>query len=132
MRSIIEAYVGVWSILLLIWIAIAFTGINMNVAQARKTYNDICAELQACNCDFTSFSAKHGGSVDSNGNYTSNIYKGTGYKYQFTVEFADVDRKYSANNETFIYNDLYKIKMNYDYGVALFGTFSYPQVGYVS
>lgn len=131
MKTVIEAYASIWAILLLIWIAIAFTSINLNVAQARKTYNDIKAELQACNGNLNVFQANHGGTLNADGSYTSKEYSGNGYKFTFNVEFADTNRNYSATNETYIYNDLYRLTVNYSYAVPLFGKFDYPQLGYV-
>ena len=49
MRQVVEAYVGLWIILTLFWVAIAFTSINLNVSQARKIVSDIKAEVQASN-----------------------------------------------------------------------------------
>jgi hypothetical protein len=131
MKTVVEAYASIWAILLLVWIAIAFTTINLNVSQARKTYNDIKAELQACNGNLSIFQANHGGTVNADGSYTSHEYTGNGYTFSFNVEYADTNANYTATNQTYIYNDLYRLNMTYTYGVPLFGTFTYPQVGYV-
>ena len=49
MRTVVESYVGLWVIVFILMLGIAFTSINMNVAQARKIAADIKAEVQASN-----------------------------------------------------------------------------------
>ena len=146
MKSIVDSYIGLWLIMLFLMLGIAFTTINLNVVQARKMYNDIKSQIQASN----------GIDVPSNGTYSydsntgETIYNqnGTdtkttdsdgkrtlskdGYTYTYTVERKKLtaDSNILADNETWIYNDIYKISLNYEYTVPLFGKQTYPITGY--
>ncbi len=127
MRIIIESYAGIWVMLLLFIIAMAFTTININVGQARKIYNDIRAEVQASN----------GSVVDDTGRFyynsaTDNVKSSTsGYQFEYSIiRQGLVDDNIQAGDETYIYNNVYKISMRYEYYVPLFGKQVYPMTGY--
>lgn len=133
MKQLVEAYIGIWLLCILLWIGIAFTGINLHTAQARKTFNDIKAEVQACNGDLSAF---HTISTSQNITYDAATdiytYQGTSYHYDFKItQVSAGDSAYTASNETYIYNSLYKLQLDYYYAVPLFGGQVYPQIGYI-
>lgn len=122
MRTVVESYVGLWVIMLMLMLGIAFTSINMNVSQARKIASDIKAEVQASN----------GKIVDSTdiltGGGTATL-ESNGYEYNYEIQrqsLVDLDKK--EDSESYIYNSIYKIKLEYKYAVPLFGTQIYPIV----
>lgn len=131
MKSLIEAYVGIWIIILLLYLCLAFTSINMNVVQARNILSDIKANVSASN----------GSIVDTEKNtYTYDsaskdiTLKNNGYTFTYTVTrlslYIDSEGNNIYNNateeSTFVYNDLYKVELNYEYTVPLFGKQTYP------
>lgn len=132
MKQVIETYAAVWVIMLLFMLALAFTTINMNVIQARKIYNDIVAETQASN----------GLNVDGTGRlyYSSTApsdpnmlctLANDGFQYEYSViRQSLVDENKTADNETYIYNSLYKVSLKYEYFVPLFGKQVYPITGF--
>lgn len=148
MRAMIEAYVGVWVILVLFLLGMSFTLINMNVIQARKIFSDVKAEVQASNGQIIAEGAAVNGyksgdansiildsalmNKDSQGNAIPEItLKNYGYHYEYKVTRQSVtDRDKHASDETYIYNDLYKISMKYEYSVPLFGRQVYPMTGF--
>jgi hypothetical protein len=130
-KSLIEAYVGIWIIILLLYLCLAFTSINMNVVQARNILSDIKANVSASN----------GSIVDTEKNtYTYDsaskdiTLKNNGYTFTYTVTrlslYIDSEGNNIYNNateeSTFVYNDLYKVELNYEYTVPLFGKQTYP------
>ncbi len=129
MKQVIEVYAGIWIIMILMWTAIAFTVINLNVAQARKTYNDVKAEIQACNGNMEAFRNANSDKY----NPETGLFEYNGGSFSYTLDVSRVDnlRNYEAGNETYIYNDLFKIDLEYTYHVPLFGKQLYPQIGYV-
>lgn len=145
MRNVIECYVGIWILLVLFMVAIAFTSVNMHVIQARKIFNDLRAEVQASNGSFLNdsnyyyYDSKDGkfyrqqGATDageSTGNKLITIST-DGYEFEYSVIrlSAEEQAKASADN-TYMYNNLYKISLRYVYTVPLFGTQVYPMTGY--
>ena len=121
MRQVVEAYAGLWIILTLFWVAIAFTSINLNVSQARKIVSDIKAEVQASN-----------GSVVDDSNElkfesATDSMKDHGYEFECIITRlkTTADAKDMIGN-TFIYNDIYKIDFTYTYFVPFFGQQVYP------
>lgn len=123
MKQVIEAYVGLWIVMFLLMIAIAFTTINLHVSQARRIANSIKSEVQASN----------GSIVDSEG--SDGILEGTsdkvinkdGYQFSYIIKRQTVvDDSVTSEDETYIYNDIYKISLVYEYLVPLFGKQIYP------
>ena len=49
MKQVVEAYVGLWVIMFMLLLAMAFTSINLHVAQARRIMDSIKVEIQASN-----------------------------------------------------------------------------------
>ena len=130
MRQVIEAYALILTVALLSILAIAFTSINLNIVQARRIYNDVRAEVQASN----------GAIVPVSGKYTcdESFLKPTftdthhyGFTYTITREQL-TDHGIADEDETFIYNSIYKINFIYVYSVPIFGAQYYPITGYVS
>lgn len=121
MKQVIEAYVGLWIVVFMLMIAISFTSINLHVSQARRIMNSIKSEVQASN-----------GSVVTD---ESGILEGTsiqtlkndGYTFKYTITRQTVvNDAISSEEETYIYNDIYKISLLYEYVVPLFGKQVYP------
>lgn len=133
MRSVVETYAAIIIILMMFLLGMAFTTINLNVTQARKIYNDIKAEVQASNgaivpdTDYYYYnSAKI--SEDNNHIYT---LADSGYQYEFSVTRQSIiNNNIESPDETYIYNDLYKISLKYEYYVPLFGKQVYPMTGF--
>lgn len=156
MKQVIEIYVGLWVLLFMFLLAVAFTSINLHITQARKIYNDIRAEVQASNgaiLNVPSWSAAEKQALaDSMGvtfkdKYPDNTpgmvntkrilaeskaqYSDKGYHYSFSVvRQGDMLSGIGSNDESFIYNDTYKISLLYEYYVPLFGKQVYPLTGY--
>lgn len=131
MKQVIESYSAIFIVLILFLMGMSFTTINMNVTQARKIFNDIRSEVQASN----------GAIVDSTDRYYYNstdesntyVYKltTTGYQYEYSiVRQSIVGNSAQSDDETYIYNDLYKISLKYEYYVPLFGRQIYPMTGF--
>lgn len=134
MKQVIESYVGIWIIMLLFILAMAFTIINLNVIQARKIYSDIKAEVQASNGSIIpegqnrAYVNSRNVVIDGERPYT--IENG-GYQYEYSIiRESIVDAGIQATDETFIYNSLYKVSLKYEYYVPLFGKQIYPITGY--
>ena len=146
MKSIIDSYIGLWVIMLFVTLCIAFTSINMNVVQARKMYNDIKSQVQASNGEILKYNPATGApKTSSDDPSTTTVWsKGTfpvgdarrrtiednGYQYKYRISRVEMHSDQYADNETWIYNDLYKIEFVYYYGVPLFGLQVYPITGY--
>lgn len=131
MKQVVESYASLFIILILFLLGMAFTSINMNVTQARKIFNDIKSEVQASNGSIVPPSGRyyHNSTDDSN----TYVYKlsTTGYQYEYSViRQSVVGNSIQADDETYIYNDLYKISLKYEYFVPLFGRQIYPMTGY--
>lgn len=121
MKALIESYIGVWFIMFLMLLALAFTCINMNVAQARKILSDIKAEVQASNGaivpkDTGVYTSSSSATLEDNG-YT--------WDCNITRQSMLIDGAYE-DGETFMYNNIYKISFKYEYYVPLFGRQIYP------
>ena len=131
MRNVVEVYVGIWILMVLFLLGVAFTSVNMNITQARKIYNDIRAEVQASNGYFVPDDSNrfYYSSWDV-GNDTATLER-DGYQFEYSVIRLsnDVASERSAD-DTFIYNNLYKISLRYVYVVPLFGRQVYPLTGY--
>lgn len=129
MKNIIESYIGIWIVLILLYLCLAFTSINMNVVQARNLLETYKEEVSASN----------GGIVDSSNEYifdsSSQGITMANNGYQFTCKITrlslysdgttDVYDDATKDN-TFIYNNLYKVQLTYKYTVPLFGEQVYP------
>lgn len=122
MRSVVDAYVGIWIICIVMLLAMGFTMINLHVSNARHIMSDLKAEVQASN----------GAMVPADtGIYTQPKQEGYGYHYTFQIERQNIlatDRDMEGNS--YIYNNIYKISLNYVYSVPLFGKQVYPLVSY--
>lgn len=123
MKQVIEAYVGLWIVMFMLMIAIAFTSINLHVSQARRIANSIKSEVQASN----------GAVVDSEGidgkleGTSKQVLATNGYQFKYTITRQTVvDNSIVDAGETYIYNDIYKISLVYEYLVPLFGKQIYP------
>ena len=131
MRSVVETYAAIVIILMIFLLGMSFTTINLNITQARKIYNDIKSEIQASN----------GAIVDDSNYYKFRSFEGdnttytlstTGYQYEFSVTRQSIldSTTIESEDETYIYNDLYKISLKYEYYVPLFGRQIYPMTGF--
>lgn len=130
MRSVIEAYIGIWSVLFLLLIATAFTSINMNVKNAVNMYDDLKEQVEASNGAFINSSDLY--SYDSNSSGLATL-DNNGYKYNYSIQRLRVtDENITDSDETYIYNNIYKITFNYTYVVPLFGRQEYPIVGFTN
>lgn len=155
MKSVVDSYVGLWLIMVFLMLCIAFTSINLNVVQARRMYNDIKSSVQASNGAYVS---DDGYFFQSNSNFPTNpssIFTAAGlsgtptkvsatadqektlakdsYDYYYIIQRQDmtaVTGEKADLNETWIYNDLYKITFVYRYNIPLFGKQVYPIVGF--
>lgn len=124
MKQVVEAYAGLWVIMFLFLLAMAFTSINLHVAQARRIMDSIKAEVQA-----------------SNGQYVNNVeipydvplkiedktHLDNAYMYSCVIErTSPIDKNINDADETYIYGDVFKISLKYTYWVPLFGKQIYP------
>ena len=131
MKQVIESYAANFIILILFLMGMAFTSINLNVTQARKIYNDIKAEVQASNGAIVGESGRY----YHNSTDESNTYKyrldTDGYQFEYSViRQSIVGNSIQSADETYIYNDMYKISLKYEYFVPLFGRQVYPMTGF--
>lgn len=123
MKQVVEAYAGLWVIMILLMLAIAFTSINMNTAQARKIVADIKAEVQASNGtivpETNMLEGESAGGADG--------IKQNGYAYKYQIDRQSlISEGLNDSSETYIYNSIYKIRLEYEYVVPLFGRQIYP------
>lgn len=151
MRQVIESYALILTIALLSVLAIAFTSINLNIVQARRIYNDVRAEIQASNGAIVPTGPNPEDNVMVNNKYYPHTRTLTGKEmgseegYQFMLDhhygfyykvsrtsMTPADHDILREDETFIYNSIYKIDFVYTYSVPLFGRMVYPIEGYVS
>lgn len=120
MKQVVEVYVGIWVIVFMFLFAMAFTSINLNVSQARKVMSDIKAEIQASN----------GSILGGKGFYhgeSANTLQNSGYYFEYLIQEQDIaSNADSLASETYIYNKIYKIRLEYEYWVPLFGKQLYP------
>lgn len=138
MRQVIEAYALILTIALLSILAIAFTSINLNIVQARRIYNDVRAEVQASNgaivpSDTNIYSTKKDDGTDPY--ITQQFLQDHHYGFTYTIKrepLTPSSHNIAQEDETFIYNSIYRINFVYVYSVPLFGRQYYPIVGYVS
>lgn len=138
MRTIVETYVGIWVIMLIFMLAIAFTSVNAHVSQARRVFNDIKAEVQASNGAVLSPSTG-GTKVGASGNeyvwdFATNkcTFKEDGFEFAYIISRQQYKKNsITEYDETFIYNDLYKVTLIYVYKVPFFGYQVYPITGFV-
>lgn len=131
MKQVIESYAAIFIILILFLMGMAFTNINMNVTQARKIFNDIRAEVQASNGAIVDDTGRYYyNSTDESNAYTYKIST-SGYQYEYSIiRQSIVGNSVQSDDETYIYNDLYKISLKYEYYVPLFGKQVYPMTGF--
>lgn len=129
MKNIIEGYIGIWIVLILLYLCLAFTSINMNVVQARNLLNTYKEEVSASNGGIVGASGELVFDSNSRGITLAN----NGYEYKCTITrlslyndgIHDIQEE-ATENSTFVYNDLYKIQLTYEYTVPLFGRQIYP------
>ena len=124
MKIIVESYVGIWLVLLFTMLAIAFTSINLNVTQARTIYNTIRAEVQASN----------GAIVPASGSFSKTSVETkevNGFEFNYGISRRSmIDSDRASDDETFRYNSVYDIRLEYDYVVPIFDTQKYIIEGY--
>ena len=160
MRQVIESYALILTIALLSILAVAFTSINLNIVQARRIYNDVRAEIQASNGAIiptddnfienhlyypyteTISGQKMGSDATHCGNETGTYAKNGkdfmlahhyGFYYKVSrTSMTPFDHDILREDETFIYNSIYRIDFVYTYSVPLFGRMVYPIYGYIS
>lgn len=130
MKNVIEMYLGIWVIMILLYLCLAFTSINMNVVQARNILNTVKEEVRASN----------GGVLKDNLTYTVKskdkgvtlANNGYSFEYKITKQSLYTDKNGNSiyedatKDSTFIYNNVYKIELKYRYTVPLFGIQVYP------
>lgn len=129
MKNIIEGYIGIWVILIILYLCLAFTSINMNVVQARNLINTYKAEISASNGDivdssntYTFHSSDNGITIENNGySYDCEIVRLSLYNDGVNDIYDD-----ATADSTFVYNNLYKIQLTYTYTVPLLGKQVYP------
>lgn len=129
MKNIIEGYVGIWIILILLYLCLAFTSINMNVVQARTLLETYKEEVSASNGgivdasnEYVFDSSSKGITLSNNGySFVCKITRLSLYNDGVNDIYAD-----ATKDSTFVYNNLYKIQLTYEYTVPLFGKQVYP------
>lgn len=141
MRQVIEAYALILTIALLSILAVAFTSINLNIVQARRIYNDVRTEVQASNgaivpTDTNVYDSRKKPDGTLNHPYlTQEFLNEHHYCFMYTITrepLTPSDHNITQEDETFIYNSIYRINFVYVYIVPLFGRQYYPIVGYVA
>lgn len=133
MKQVIESYSAIFVIMIMFLLGTAFTSINMNVTQARKIYNDIKAEVQASNGSIVNASNRYYYNSTSEGNTYKYTLENNGYQYEYSVVRQSIQNdSIQSADETYIYNDLYKISLKYEYFVPLFGRQVYPMTGFAN
>ena len=134
MKSVVETYVGIWSILLFTILSSAFLSIHLNVIQARRICDNLKTYVQTTNGSFigteeySSNSKSEDGSDILRDNAPSqpiSFSNGSLYEYSYDIERCTISDAKSSG-ETFLYNDIYKIDFEYTYVVPLFGRQIYP------
>lgn len=127
MRQVVESYLVLWLVLLLLFLGIGFTSINIHTSQARRVYNDIKAEVQASNGTIVPESGLY------NGTQSAAETVGHDYIITYMIERQSlIDSAQADSDETFIYNDIYKITLVYTYAVPLLGKQQYAIVGFTA
>lgn len=124
MKNVIESWVAVLVVLLIFILGVAFTSVNMHVLHARRVYNDIKAEIQASNGQIVGDTDELIGSYKWDDD--SAIYK---YTYRITRQNTLASDMHE-DDETYIYNELYKVELIYVYTVPYFGRLTYPLTGF--
>lgn len=133
MKQVVESYAALFIVLILFLMGIAFTSINMNVIQARKIFNDIKSEVQASNGSIVDASGRYYyNSADESNAYVYSLSE-DGYQFEYSiVRQSIVGNSIQSDDETYIYNDLYKVSLKYEYYVPLFGKQVYPMTGFAN
>lgn len=128
MRQSIEIYIGFMMLMLIMILLMAFTTINMHVSHARTLYNSVKAQVQASN----------GAIVPSSGEYSADFrkngctFKDDGFEVAYIVKrISSSSDSADQYNQTWIYNDVYRLDLFYVYNVPFFGCQVYPITGYV-
>lgn len=123
MKQVVEAYAGLWVIMFMFLLAMAFTSINIHVSQARRIMDSIKAEVQASNGQYV-FNKQ----IDPTNGLEDEVFKPeNAYKYSYKIEKQSlIEDNINDADETYIYNDVYKISLKYTYWVPLFGKQVYP------
>lgn len=129
MRNVIDGYVGIMIILVLVMLGVSFTTINMDVTMATKIYNEIVDEVQSTNgAILTSNKFSYDSSTDTY-TYTKKA-DNNAYSYEIVIKKESIGSPSEDNAQTFIYNDIYRVDMNYTYNVPIFGKQIYKTGGY--
>jgi hypothetical protein len=131
LKNIIEGYIGIWIVMLLLYLCLAFTTINMNVVQAKNILNDVKAQVSASNGSIVDSSTNEYSYKSSDNSIT---LKNNGYSFEYKITRQSLYKDASGNDvyddatrdNTFQYNNLYKIELKYRYVVPIFGTQVYP------
>lgn len=128
MRQIVEMYTGFFMTILIMILAMAFTCINIHVSHARTLYNSVKAQVQASN----------GAMVDSSNEFSADFekngctFKDDGFEVAYMVHRVNTSSDAAEQyNQTWIYNDIYRVDLYYVYNVPFFGRQVYPISGYV-
>ena len=135
MRQVIEAYALILTIALLSILAVAFTSINLNIVQARRIYNDVRTEVQASNGAIVPTDTNVYNSTTNHPYLTQDFLNEHHYGFMYTINRESLtpsNHNITQEDETFIYNSIYRINFVYVYSVPLFGRQYYPIVGYVA
>lgn len=123
-KNVIEGYIGIWIFLLLFYLCLGFTSLNMNIVQARNLMSSIKAQVSASNgaiipegqTEYTYDSTDNNISIANNG-----------YEFSYTVtRESPLDIDAASENSGFIYNYVYRVTMYYKYHIPLFGRQTYP------
>lgn len=128
MKNTIELYTSFFMVVLFMLLAMAFISINIHIGHAKTLYNSLKAEVQASNGMYIPEGNELSASFAENG-YT---FKDDGFEmaYYITREY-DSSEDITSYNETWLYNDTYKLTMIYVYNIPFFGRQVYPISGYV-
>lgn len=130
MKNVVEMYIGIWVIMILLYLCLAFTSINMNVVQARNLLNTVKTEVSASNGGILKDKLTY--TVKSKDNGVTLKNNGYSFEYKITKQSLYTDSNGNSiyddatKDSTFIYNNVYKIELKYRYSVPLFGIQVYP------
>lgn len=128
MKQTVEIYTAFLMLMLFMLLSMAFTSINLHVSQARTLYSSIKAEVQASNGVVVDDSGEFAVSFEDNGC----TFEKDGFQVAYIVErVQDSESSIHSYNESWIYNDVYKLTVIYVYNVPFFGRQIYPISGYV-
>ena len=119
MKNVIEMYLGIWVIMILLYLCLAFTSINMNVVQARNILNTVKEEVRASN----------GGVLKDNLTYTvKSKDKGVtlannGYSFEYKITKQSLYTDKNGNSILAVSNFSSVAQKNYKIGVPAKGVY---------